>query len=254
MFRAVIVEDEPLAARFLRALVEGTGKVEVVGIAPDGETGLLLCAEETPDAAFLDVRLPGPDGVALASRLALLPKPPLIVFTTAHDRACEAFGLDAVDYLLKPLDPARVVEAVCRLDQRLAARSVALDEGRSASGSPLGLRDDRLPVKNSRDDVIRLLPRGEILAAVRRGRRTWIHTSREEFATYYPLVGLWKWLGEPQFLMLSRNAIAAFHGVERVIHFGDRLYEVQLRDRMKTRIVASRSGAKRLAGLLKPPI
>src|SRR5438552_2639671 len=103
MIRAVIIEDEPLAARYLRALLHETGKVEVTGMAREAETGLLLCSEQSPDAAFLDVRMPGPDGLALAGHLRLLPTPPRIVFTTGHaEHACEAFRLNAVDYLLKP--------------------------------------------------------------------------------------------------------------------------------------------------------
>jgi DNA-binding LytR/AlgR family response regulator len=77
---------------------------------------LRFCAELRPDAAFLDVNLPGRDGVSLATQLAMLPQPPRLVFTTGNDRrATDAFRLDAVDYLLKPLDPDQVTEAVNRL-------------------------------------------------------------------------------------------------------------------------------------------
>jgi len=74
--RAVIIEDEPLAAQYLAALLDDTCQVEVVGTATESETGLQLCAELRPDAVFLDIKLPGKDGVSLARQLAMLPQRP----------------------------------------------------------------------------------------------------------------------------------------------------------------------------------
>src|ERR1700719_2835864 len=119
--RAVIIEDEPLAAQYLAALLDDTCQVEVVDTAADSESGLRLCAELRPDVVFLDINLPGRDGVSLATQLAMLPQPPRLVFTTGNaGRATDAFRLDAVDYLLKPLDPEQVSEAVNRLLASLA--------------------------------------------------------------------------------------------------------------------------------------
>ena len=118
--RAVIIEDEPLAVEYLAELLDDTCQVEVVGAAAESESGLRLCAmrlcaELRPDAVFLDIKLPGKDGVSLATQLAMLPQPPRLVFTTGDAvRATDAFRLDAVDYLLKPLDPEQVTEAVNR--------------------------------------------------------------------------------------------------------------------------------------------
>jgi DNA-binding LytR/AlgR family response regulator len=104
--RAVIIEDEPLAAQYLAALLDDTCQVEVVGSATESEAGLRLCAELRPDAVFVDINLPGKDGVSLATQLAMLAQPPRPVFTTGNaNRATDAFRLEAVDYLLKPLDP-----------------------------------------------------------------------------------------------------------------------------------------------------
>src|SRR4029077_4551180 len=114
--RAVIIEDEPLAAQYLAALLDDTCQVEVVGSATESEAGLRLCAELRPDVVFVDINLPGKDGVALAKHLAILPQPPRVFFATGSaNRATDAFRLEAVDYLLKPLDPDQVAEAVNRL-------------------------------------------------------------------------------------------------------------------------------------------
>ena len=260
--RAVIIEDEPLAAQYLATLLDETCQVEVLGSASEAAAGLALCAEVRPDAVFLDIRLPGPDGVALASQLAMLPQPPHVVFTTGHaERAPEAFRLAAVDYLLKPLDPEQVDEAVKRLLAHLRPfeagpprRAIRHLEGVTTPDKLelSGAAGELLPVKDVDRDQVRLLARHEIAAALRRDRRTWVHTVREEFATYYPLAELMGRLGGEPFLQVGRHAVVNLRAIERVIHYGDRLYRVRLRDRLGTEVTVSRSGAVRLAAVLKP--
>src|SRR6476646_9843879 len=259
--RAIIIEDEPLAAQYLAALLDETCQVDVVGSAIESDTGLRLCAELRPDAVFVDINLPGKDGVSLAKQLAMLPQPPRLVFTTGNaNRATDAFRLEAVDYLLKPLDPGQVTEAVKRLlaylrpfesgPSALSARredSVATPDKILFTGSD----SDLLPVKDVDRDQIRLLARREIAAVLRRERRTWVHTVREEFATYYPLADLMRWLGGDPFIQIGRHAVVNVQAIERVIHYGDRLYRVRLRDRANTEITASRTGAARLAPVFK---
>src|SRR5262249_53955290 len=258
--RAVIIEDEPLAAQYLAALLDDTWQVEVVGTATESETGLQLCAELRPDAVFLDIKLPGKDGVSLATQLAMLPQPPRLVFTTGDaNRAADAFRLEAVDYLLKPLDPTQVVESVNRLLGYLrpfetSTSRGAADRNKDAAASDKmrfsGAAGELLPVKDIDRDRIRLLARREIAAVLRRDRRTWVHTVREEFATYYPLADLMEWLSGAPFIQIGRHAVVNLQAVERVTHYGDRLYRLRLCDRTGTEITASRMGAARLAAVL----
>ncbi len=259
--RAVIIEDEPLAAQYLAALLDDTCQVEVVGSATESEAGLRLCAELRPDVVFIDINLPGRDGVSLARQLAMLPQPPRLVFTTGNaNRATDAFRLEAVDYLLKPLDPEQVTEAVNRLLSYLRPFESGSSQGSRghADEDPTpdkmrftGLANELLPVKDVDRDQIRLLARREVVAVLRRERRTWVHTVREEFATYYPLADLMRWLGGEPFIQVGRHAIVNLQAIERVTHYGDRLYRVGLRDRVATEITASRTGAARLAAVLK---
>src|SRR6202047_2829156 len=173
--RAVIIEDEPLAAQYLAELLDNTCQVEVVGSAAESEAGLRLCAELRPDAVFVDINLPGKDGVSLAKQLAMLPQPPRLVFTTGNaNRATDAFRLEAVDYLLKPLDPEQVTEAV----KRLSAYLRPFESGSPSSVDPdptngvptpdktvfTGAANELLPVKDVDRDQIRLLARREIAA------------------------------------------------------------------------------------------
>lgn len=244
MIRALIVEDEPLAAKFLEALLGQTGRVEVVARARDATWGIALSVELVPDVVFLDIQMPGRDGIGLAAELARLARPPLVVFTTGHsDRACEAFRLEAVDYLLKPLEFDQVCAAVSRLERRLG--QVALAEATSTGDH------DRLPVKCPHDDVVKLLPKLEIVAMLHRDRRTWIHTATAEYPTSYTMSQLESWLGDSSFVRIARESIVNLRSIKEVIHCGDRLYQVVLADRVGSRICASRSSAATIAALLR---
>src|SRR5580693_5160014 len=172
--RAVIIEDEPLAAQYLAARLDDTCQVEVVGSATESEAGLRLCAELRPDVVFVDIGLPGKDGVSLATQLAMLPQPPRLVFTTGNpNRATDAFRLKAVDYLLKPLDPEQVTEAVYRLLAHLrpfesgsspSSRDHANEVPTRDKMRPASMANELLPVKDVDRDQIRLLARREVVA------------------------------------------------------------------------------------------
>jgi DNA-binding LytR/AlgR family response regulator len=250
---AIIIEPEQFHAEHLRAMLDETCQVEIVGTATDCQTGIRLCDELRPEAVFLGINLPGKDGVSLASQLAKLPQSPRFVFTTANpNRAVDAFRLEAVDYLLKPLDPIQVVEAVHRL---LAVLRPLETEALGVSPNskmrspvngklyPGSTAIELLPVKDVDRDNIRLLSRREIAAVLRKGRHTWIHTVQEEFSTRYSLAVLIQWLGGKPFIQIGRHAVVNERAIEHVTHYGARRYRVQLRDRPGTDITASRRGA-----------
>ncbi len=246
MIRAVVVEDEPLARQYLCSLLAQTAKVVVVGEAGDGRTGLRLCMEHTPDAAFLDIRIPGPDGLSMANSLLTLARPPMVVFVTGYaGHAIDAFRVEAVDYLLKPIEPGQVFEAVRRLEHRLAGQVVGRIE------ETTDFPNERLPVKEHGEGVIKLLMRGDIVAVLRRGRRTWVHTASEEFPTYFPLATLARWLGGPPFLRISRDAIINMGLVMEIVRVGDRRYDIRLLDRSRTVAESSRSGATLLTAYVR---
>jgi two-component system response regulator AlgR len=114
--RVLIVDDEPLAIERLQILLERCENVVVAGAANGGQRALKLVEELRPDACFLDVGMPRMDGIDLARALGTTATPPKIVFVTAYDRfAVAAFDVDAVDYIVKPVDPARLTRALARV-------------------------------------------------------------------------------------------------------------------------------------------
>ncbi|HEX3397046.1 MAG TPA: response regulator [Steroidobacteraceae bacterium] len=117
----MIVDDEPPARRELRRLLTDFSWVEVVGEAGNIDQAAEMVESLTPELLFLDIQMPGGTGFDLLARLEHVPD---VIFTTAHDEhAVRAFEVDALDYLLKPIDPARLAEALARVKSAHAART-----------------------------------------------------------------------------------------------------------------------------------
>jgi two-component system LytT family response regulator len=120
--RALVVDDEPHARANVVALLAAEPRWQVIGTCDSAAAVRDAVAAEIPAAVFLDVRLPGDDGVQLARQLQRLTPAPLVVFTTAHDAyAVSAFELQAIDYLLKPFEDQRFRMALRRVEQALAS-------------------------------------------------------------------------------------------------------------------------------------
>ncbi len=136
---AVIAEDEPVLARTLVRLLEQTWpELRIAGIAEDGPSAIAQALAEAPDVVFLDIQMPGRNGLEVAEAVAdEWPDgqgEPLFVFVTAFDEfAVEAFERAAVDYLLKPATADRLQQTVARLKARIAGRTTPPDPGERAA-------------------------------------------------------------------------------------------------------------------------
>ena len=121
--RALLIDDERLARTDLRSLLSEYQTIEVVGEADSVQTAVALIAAEEPDLLFLDIQMPGESGFDLLDKIDLQAR---IIFVTAYDEyAIRAFEVDAIDYLLKPVNPERLKTALERLDRENAGRRAA---------------------------------------------------------------------------------------------------------------------------------
>jgi DNA-binding LytR/AlgR family response regulator len=124
VLRVLIVDDEPLARRRLEILLRDQAEVELVGAAPDGAAARRMIAELNPDVVLLDIKMPGLTGLELLD--ALGETAPIVIFVTAFDRfALDAFDRAAFDYLLKPVEPARLTASLARAREALAEHAAA---------------------------------------------------------------------------------------------------------------------------------
>jgi len=122
--RALIVDDERLARKELMKLLEDHPMIEVVGEAMNAEEATQMVNELNPDLLFLDIQMPGKTGFQLLEELDSVP---LVVFTTAYDEfALKAFEVNALDYLLKPIQPERLSEAIAKLADKERAKNAAI--------------------------------------------------------------------------------------------------------------------------------
>ena len=127
--RTLIVDDEPLAVERIQVLCADIDAIRVVGTASDGAAALRLVEALKPDLVLLDMTMPEMDGLAVAARLSKLEVKPAVIFVTAHENfAVEAFDLEAIDYVLKPVAADRLSRAV----ERALSRSTETRGGSSA--------------------------------------------------------------------------------------------------------------------------
>ena len=124
MIRAIIVDDEAPARSELRFLLEATGSVEVVAESTSVRSALAQLKDQGADVIFLDINMPGHSGLQLGEALMRLKNPPAVVFVTAYsEHGAAAFDVNAVDYLVKPVETPRLMQALVKVSQHLAAHA-----------------------------------------------------------------------------------------------------------------------------------
>jgi two-component system LytT family response regulator len=246
--RALVVDDEaPARQRLVRMIRESLeGRVEVVGEAADGESALAALAEFEPDLVFLDVQMPGLDGLELVARM---PHPqPYVIFTTAHDRyAIDAFDAGAIDYLLKPFDSTRLIKAVTRAESRglreHATEVLAPLIAQVRASRPLA---DKLPVTVS--DRVILVPVAEISHCTVEHELVVVYTRRQSYTTDYTLAALEARLDANRFFRAHRALLVNLDHVSAIDDLpGGR---AQLVTDTGEKLTVSRQASRKLRALL----
>jgi two-component system response regulator AlgR len=212
--RVLIVDDEPLARRRLRRLLDETSTpaTEVVGEAGDAAEALAHLQRGAVDLVLLDVAMPGTGGLDAARRWAALPSPPLVVFVTAHgEHALAAFDLDAADYLTKPVRQERLQAAL----ERAARRRSPAPRGGTAvtSGAPATVAPPVIVV-NDRGRVTRV-PLPEVLYLKAELKYVTLRTATGRHLLDESLADLEQRLGGA-FLRVHRNALVAVAAVREL--------------------------------------
>lgn len=197
----LVVDDERPALDELRWLLERDGRIGTVLTCDSATEALRLLQERTVDAVFLDIRMPGLTGVDLARVLSRFRTPPPVVFVTAYDEhAVDAFELDAVDYVLKPVHEDRLAEAVRRV------------VGAGAGGSaPV---DDDIAVELG--GVTRFVPRSSVRYVEAHGDYARLHTPSGSHLVRVPLTLLEESWQDAGFVRIHRSLLVALQHVEEV--------------------------------------
>ncbi|UUR09222.1 LytR/AlgR family response regulator transcription factor [Sphingomonas glaciei] len=138
LLKTLVVDDEPLATERLQLLLARLGGIDLVGTASDGEAACRMAEALRPDLLLLDIAMPGMDGIDVARELGRSAGRPAVIFVTAFDQfAVSAFEVEAVDYLVKPVDPQRLERALERARAYLSRRDAGGEEAAPPPGSYL---------------------------------------------------------------------------------------------------------------------
>ena len=255
--RTVVVDDEQLAREELCFLLGGIPGVEVVAQAADGIEALEVIEEHAPDVVMLDVQMPGLTGFEVARRLLRAGVEAQFVFVTAFDRhAIEAFEVNAVDYLLKPVEAVRLGTALGRVRRRLQAdRAVVkgpnadLDRLLQLLGERQGRRE-QLAVKVG--DRFLLIQADEVVhASVEDDVITVVTTSLSGTCNYRTLDELQARLDPSVFWRVHRSHLVNINRIKEIVPWFSRNYILKMKDARGSEIPVSRSQTKRLREYLR---
>ncbi|MBZ5558818.1 MAG: LytTR family DNA-binding domain-containing protein [Acidobacteriia bacterium] len=260
--RAVVVDDEQLAREELGYLLGQVGGVSIIGQAGNGVEALASIEQLHPDVVFLDVQMPGLTGFEVARRLVSTGSPSHIIFVTAYDQhAIEAFEVNAVDYLLKPVDPARLQLAVDR-----ARRRIVSDRPPDQAGAP-GInqaeleklielvsqrqsRRERLAVKVG--ERFLLVQAEEIIYASLADEGITVVTGQVRgTSNYRTLDELQDRLDPGVFWRVHRSHLVNINKIKEIVPWFSRNFLLRMKDDKSTEIPVSRTQTRRLREYLK---
>ena len=237
----LIVDDEPIARRRLERMLASVPGVSVVGTASDGEQARRAVADLSPDVVLLDIDMPECDGLTLAATASL----PAVVFVTAHrEHAIEAFEVDAVDYVLKPVSRPRLLQALERVRSRAGERPAVAETVRDVLVTQR--RPPRLSARAG--EVLHVFDARDIPRLQARDKATLFWVEGVEYVLDESLTELERRLEGWEFVRVHRSELVNLAAVVSV-HLGSGESSVTLRD--GTQVPVSRRALPLLKQRLK---
>jgi two-component system LytT family response regulator len=234
VLRVAIADDERPARSFLAAMLRGFDDVKLIGEAANGAEAIELIERERPDLALLDLQMPEIDGLSVV-RLLKKSRMPLVAFVTAYDEyAVRAFELNAVDYLLKPVDRVRLREALNRAQERLERGDLRMEAVSRMDAAAASYEEatrppilERIPIRQ-KDEIV-IVHVKDIASIVAEGGILRLMTERNEtYALSYRLKDLEARLDPARFVRLGRGTLANVEMMRRVSSMPGGIYVVTM--------------------------
>ena len=257
--RALVVDDEQLAREELCFLLGESGGVDIAGQASDGVGALRLAGELKPDVVFLDVQMPGLTGFEVARRLLVTDSPPELVFVTAFDQhAIDAFAVNAVDYVLKPVDAERLSQTLDRLRTRLSSRAgtarlplspddlekvIEAVQARQGRREQIAIRTgDKFILVQAEEVVHASLVDEAIVVATQSMYGTSNYRTLDELQTRLDPAVFWR---------VHRSHLVNITKIKEIVPWFSRNYLLKMKDPKTTEIPVSRAQTRRLREYLQ---
>jgi two-component system, LytTR family, response regulator LytT len=254
----IIVDDEKPARDELAFLLKGFPEISVIGQGKNGVEALALIREHAPDLVFLDVQMPGLDGFGVLKKLVEKKvRLPQVVFATAFDQyAVKAFDVNAVDYVLKPFDKARIAKAVQRARREIEAATSPAERLEQLVNQLGGL------TKQSSSPPMKVLVQAQqrmllvdgddvIYARIDDGAICVVARTLEGTANYRTLEEMQEALDSDIFWKPHRSFLVNIHHIKEVVPWFNSTYMLKMGDKKETQVPVSRSQIKRMRELFK---
>jgi two-component system LytT family response regulator len=245
--RAYLVDDEPLALVRLRRLLDQTGRVDVCGSTTEPEEAVAALTADPPDVCFLDIQMPRLNGFEV---LAQLPSQPMVIFTTAYDHyALKAFGVNSVDYLLKPVDAESLDHALNKVERLRASGQLAqLDLQallKQLTDSLRGSKPDYLERIASRlGDRLWFLDLAQITHFYAEDKLTFAVSEGKSCCVDYAIAELEKKLDPRKFIRIHRSTVVNVDWIEEVASLPGGSLNIRLKDGKGTDLSVARDRAR----------
>ena len=249
--RAFLVDDEPLALKRLSRLLQATGRVEILGSATDPEDALVHLSKEKVDVVFLDIQMPGMNGFEM---LAHLPNQPMVVFTTAFDEyALQAFEVNSIDYLLKPIEASQLERALNKLARLRGGQQPEWRAAVEELAANLRANQTRFPTRiasrlGERTQFVDLARVTHFLAD---NKLTYAVTPTKRYIVDHSIADLEQRLDPRSFVRINRGILLNTHYVHEMHQwFGGRAL-VRLKDEKRTELPVARDRVRILKDHLR---
>jgi two-component system LytT family response regulator len=252
--RAYLVDDEPLALERLRRLLESTGRVEVIGSTIEPEKAVVALTADPPDVCFLDIQMPRLDGFQV---LARLPRQPIVIFTTAYDQyALRAFGVNSVDYLLKPVEPEALDRALKKIERlRSAGQSAQPDFQALLQQLTNSLRETSLKyperVASRLGDRLWFIDLPRVTHFYAQDKLTFAVSEGKAYCVDYTIAELEKKLDPRKFVRIHRGTVVNVAWIKEVASLPGGALNVRLKDGKETDLTVARDRAREFKARLE---
>ncbi|RKD27561.1 two component transcriptional regulator, LytTR family [Caminicella sporogenes DSM 14501] len=245
--KCIVVDDEMPARDEIIYLLNDIGGLDIIGEASDGESALKLIKSRKPDVVFLDINMTGMDGFDLVNEILKFEHIPLIVFVTAYDQyAIKAFEVNAIDYILKPINKERLKKTVRKLKLLFSNENINFDIEKR-----LNKLISKLNQPNEKIDRICVYENGkyiplnpkEILYLTTVGRNTIIKTKNGQFTTNYTLSEMEEKLSKYNFFRSHRSFLVNLDEVKEIHNWFNGTFQIVLNGAENVKISVSRNKA-----------
>jgi two-component system, LytTR family, response regulator len=245
--RAYLVDDEPLALERLRRLLEHTERVKVIGSTTEPEEAVAALTADPPDVCFLDIQMPRLNGFEV---LARLPSQPMVIFTTAYDEyALKAFGVNTIDYLLKPVEPESLERALNKVERLQGLGQLTPPDLRALlSQLTVSLRDARPEypdrIASRLGDRLWFIDLDRVAYFYAEDKLTYAVSEGKAYCVDYAIAQLERKLDPRKFLRIHRGTVVNVAWIKEVTSLPGGGLNVRLKDARNTDLTVARDRAR----------